>query len=166
VAASAAQSITADPVAWFTAERLSLLAVIERCCADGGHPAAARLAASMASFQHLQGRPDDAERAWQAIAAAAQHARDPAAAVGARLRLAVAACGQGRHAEASPIVDQCVSVFGELGDQRALGTPGTGALSANGTWELTPTPGNPHSTPSGWPRTPVITKLRPWPCAC
>jgi tetratricopeptide (TPR) repeat protein/transcriptional regulator with XRE-family HTH domain len=122
VAEPAARSITADPVAWFTTERLSLLTVVERCCSDGRHHAAARLASSLASFQHLQGRLDDAERAWRVIAAAAQHAGDPAAAARARLRLAVAACGQGRHAEARPIVDQCVKAFGELGDQRALAT--------------------------------------------
>jgi len=74
----------------------------------------------MASFQHLQGRPDDAERAWQAIAAAAQDAGDPAEAARARLRLAAAACNQGRHAEARPIVDQCVTAFGDLADRRAL----------------------------------------------
>jgi transcriptional regulator with XRE-family HTH domain len=65
------RSLAANPVAWFTAERLSLLAVIERCCTDEHYPAAVQLAASMASFQHLQGRPDDAERAWRVIAAAA-----------------------------------------------------------------------------------------------
>jgi transcriptional regulator with XRE-family HTH domain/tetratricopeptide (TPR) repeat protein len=119
---SLARSITADPVAWFTAERLSLLAVIERCCADGRYQAAARLAAYMASFQHLQGRPDDAERAWRMIAAAAQQALDPAGAARAELRLAVAFCNQGRHAEASPIVDRCVTAFGELADQGALAT--------------------------------------------
>jgi hypothetical protein len=96
--------------------------VIERCCAGGYHEAAARLAASMASFQHLQGRLDDAERIWQAIAAAAQHLRDPGAAARARLRLAAAACGQGRHHEARPMVDQCVTAFDELADQRALAT--------------------------------------------
>ena len=119
---SLAGSITADPVAWFTAERLSLLAVIERCCADDHHQAAARLAASMASFQHLKGRLDDAERIWRAIAAAAQHAGDPGAAARARLRLAAAACGQGRHHEASPMVEECVTAFGALADQRALAT--------------------------------------------
>ena len=116
------RNITTDPMAWFTAERLGLLAVLERCCADGDHQAAAQLASFMASFQHLQGRLDDAERMWRAIAAAAQQAGDPGAAARARLRLAAAACGQGRHAEASPMVDQCAASFDELADQRALAT--------------------------------------------
>jgi tetratricopeptide (TPR) repeat protein/transcriptional regulator with XRE-family HTH domain len=120
VAGSVAKNVTADRMAWFTAERLSLLAVIERCCATGRHQAAAQLASSMASFQHLQGRFDDAERTWRMIAAAAQEARDPAATARARLRLAVAACGQGRHVEASPIVEQCAIAFEELNAKRAL----------------------------------------------
>jgi tetratricopeptide (TPR) repeat protein/DNA-binding XRE family transcriptional regulator len=116
------RNITTDPMAWFTAERLGLLAVLERCCADGDYQAAAQLASFTASFQHLQGRLDDAERMWRAIAAAAQQAGDPGAAARARLRLAAAACGQGRHAEASPMVDQCAASFDELADQRALAT--------------------------------------------
>jgi tetratricopeptide (TPR) repeat protein/transcriptional regulator with XRE-family HTH domain len=118
---SLAGSITAEPMAWFTTERLSLLAVVDRCCADGRYRAATQLASFMASFQHLQGRLDDAERTWRVITAAAQEACDPAATGHARLRLAVAVCCQGRHAEAGPIVDQCVTVFGELADKRGLG---------------------------------------------
>jgi transcriptional regulator with XRE-family HTH domain len=117
-----AKSITAAPVAFFTAERLSLLAVIKRCCAIGRYQAAAQLATSLASFQHLEGRLDDAERTWRMIADAAQRARDSAASAHARLRLVVATCEQGRHAEARPIVDQCVTAFDELADERALAT--------------------------------------------
>jgi tetratricopeptide (TPR) repeat protein/transcriptional regulator with XRE-family HTH domain len=115
-----ATSITADPVAWFTTERLPLLAVIGRCCANGHHQDAAQLAASMASFQHLQGRPDDTERAWRTITAAAQRAADPAATARAQLRVAAATCDQGRHAEATLIVNQCIHAFSELDDQNGL----------------------------------------------
>jgi tetratricopeptide (TPR) repeat protein/transcriptional regulator with XRE-family HTH domain len=117
----AMEAIT-DPIAWFTTERLGLHATITRCCAAGRYRAAAQIAASMASFWHLQGRPDDAERAWQAITIAAQRAADPAATVHAQLRLTAAICGQGRHAEASPIVDQCIRASSELGDKAALAT--------------------------------------------
>jgi DNA-binding XRE family transcriptional regulator/tetratricopeptide (TPR) repeat protein len=117
---SLAKAITADPVAWFTAERLGLHATIGRCCADGRHQAAALLALYMASFQHRQGRLDDAEQVWRMIAAAAQEAGDSAATARAELRLAVAKCGQGRHAEARPIVDKCAQTFDALADKRAL----------------------------------------------
>jgi tetratricopeptide (TPR) repeat protein/DNA-binding XRE family transcriptional regulator len=117
-----ARAITAEPMAWFTTERSGLLTAVDRCCADGHYQTAAQLAALMASFQHLQGRLDDAERTWRMIMAAAQEACDPAATAQARLRLAVAACCQGKHADASPVVDQCVTAFGELADKRGLGT--------------------------------------------
>jgi len=45
------------------------------------------------------------------IAAAAHEARDSAASARTELRLAVAICGQGRHAEACPNVDKCVQEF-------------------------------------------------------
>ena len=117
---SLADDITADATAWFTTERLALLAVIERSCTTGHHGAAGRLASLLASFQHQQGRLDDAERIWRTITAAAGQAGDPAATAQARLRLAVATCAQGRHAQASPLVDQCVTAFEELGDRRGL----------------------------------------------
>ena len=117
-----ASAISADPIGWFSTERLSLLAAITRCCTSGRHQAATQIASSLASFQHLQGRPDDAERAWQMIATAAQQAGDPAATARAQLRLAAATCGQGRHAQARPIVDQCVAEFERLADNRALAT--------------------------------------------
>jgi tetratricopeptide (TPR) repeat protein/DNA-binding XRE family transcriptional regulator len=122
VAEPLASAISADPIGWFSTERLSLHAAIARCCADAHHETAARLAACLAGFQHLQGRLDDAERAWQMIAAAAQRAGDPAATAQAQLRLAAATCGQGRHAQARPIVDQCVAAFEGLADDRALAT--------------------------------------------
>jgi tetratricopeptide (TPR) repeat protein/transcriptional regulator with XRE-family HTH domain len=117
-----AKSITADAAAWFTTERLALLAVIKRCCTTGRHQAAGQLASMLASFQHLQGRIDDTERTWRMITTAAEQAGDLAAAARARLRLAAAACYQGRHVQAGPLVDRCVTAFDELGDQSGLAT--------------------------------------------
>jgi tetratricopeptide (TPR) repeat protein/transcriptional regulator with XRE-family HTH domain len=117
---SLAKDITADATAWFTTERRALLAVIERLCTTGHHRAAGQLAPLLASFQHRQGRLDDAERTWHMITAAAEQAGDPPATAQARLRLVVATCSQGRHVQASPLVDQCVTAFEELGDQRGL----------------------------------------------
>jgi tetratricopeptide (TPR) repeat protein/transcriptional regulator with XRE-family HTH domain len=122
VTESRAKTITADPVAWFSVERLSLLEAVGRCCAGGRHQAAEQLASSMASFQHFQGRLDDAEQTWRTIADAARQVHDSVATARAQLRLAVAVCGQGRHAEARPVVEQCVTAFDELGDKRALVT--------------------------------------------
>jgi len=117
---SIAKDITADPMAWFTAERLALLAVIDRCCATGRQQTAAQLASFLASFQHLQGRLDDTERIWRMIAEAAEQAGNPIAATHARLRLAAASCRQGRHVQAGPLVAQCVAAFDQLGDRHGL----------------------------------------------
>ena len=65
-----AKDLTTDPMAWFTAERLNLLAAIERCCSLDRHHAAAQLGSYLASFQYLQGRWDDAERIWGVVIAA------------------------------------------------------------------------------------------------
>jgi DNA-binding SARP family transcriptional activator/tetratricopeptide (TPR) repeat protein len=121
VADKAASSLTADPMAWFTAERLNLLAAVRRCCAAGDHRTAAQLGTLMASFLHMQLRCDEVESIWQDVAAAAQRADDPAATAHARLRLAAVLGDQGRHAQAQPLVQQCVAAFAGLSDQRALG---------------------------------------------
>ncbi len=117
-----ARVLTADPVAWFTAERLNLLATIKRLCAAGDYRRAARLGATIASFLFLQGRGDDAERIWPEVAAAAQRAGDVAGLAQARLRLLVATCEQGRHARALPVILQCEQVFAQLADQQSLAT--------------------------------------------
>ena len=54
------------------------------------------------------------------ISATAHEARDSAASARAELRLAVAICGQGRHAEARPIVDKCEQEFDAHANKRAL----------------------------------------------
>jgi tetratricopeptide (TPR) repeat protein/DNA-binding XRE family transcriptional regulator len=120
VTESEAEAVTADPTAWFTTERLGLRAAITRCCATERYQAAAQVAASMASFWHLQGRPDDAESAWQAVSIATGRAANPGFAAHAQLRLAAAICAQGRHAQARPIVRQCITALDQLADNAAL----------------------------------------------
>jgi tetratricopeptide (TPR) repeat protein len=117
-----AQRLTADPVAWFSAERLNLLTAIERCCAAGHYRLAAQLASRVAACQHVQSRPDDTGRMWRAILGAAQEADDSVEATRAELRLAVATCGRGRHADAASAVDRCVDAFETQADDRALAT--------------------------------------------
>lgn len=115
-----ARRLTADPIAWFTAERLNLLHAIEHACASSKHHLAARLASRLASYQHIQSRPDDTARIWKAILGAARQAGDPAPAAHAELRLAVATCGRGRHAEAAHAINQCIAAFENHADQHAL----------------------------------------------
>jgi tetratricopeptide (TPR) repeat protein/transcriptional regulator with XRE-family HTH domain len=115
-----AKDITADAVAWFTAERLDLHLAAARCCAAGRYTEAAQLARSMASFHYLEGRFDDAERIWQMIAAAAQEAGDVAGVAEAQLRLAAIASELGQHAASRPAVLHCVAAFEQLGDRRSL----------------------------------------------
>jgi DNA-binding SARP family transcriptional activator/tetratricopeptide (TPR) repeat protein len=115
-----ARRLTADPVAWFSAERLNLLAAGEHSCAAGNYRLAAQLAARVAAYQHVQSRPDDTGSMWHAILNAARAADDSVAAAHAELRLAVATCERGRHADAAPAIDRCVAAFEEHGDNRAL----------------------------------------------
>ena len=118
--AELAARLTAEPVAWFSAERRNLLGVVERSCQAGRYRLAAALAARMAAYQHVTSRLDDAHDVWTAIVQAARQAADPAAAVHAELRAAAVMCGQGRHAEALPVVERCSAAFIELGDSRAV----------------------------------------------
>ncbi len=115
-----ARRLTADPIAWFTAERLNILTAIELSCAKGNHHLAARLAAHLAAYQHIQSRWDDWGRIWRTILSAAQEAGDPAAVARAELRLVAAACGRGGHAEAAPAVERCVTAFEQDTDHSGL----------------------------------------------
>lgn len=115
-----ARRLTADPVAWFSAERLNLLTAVEHSCAAGNYRLATRLASRMAAYQHLQTRLDDTERMWRVILDTAQEADDWAAAGLAEFRLVVAMCLRGRHADAAPAIDRCVTAFEEHADHRRL----------------------------------------------
>jgi tetratricopeptide (TPR) repeat protein/DNA-binding XRE family transcriptional regulator len=103
-----------DLVREYAAERLGLLAVIERCCTTGRYRATARLASLLASFWHLQGRSDDSERTWRMVTGAAERDGDPAAAARARLRLAMAMCDQGRRS-----AQAVLRLATEIGDRQA-----------------------------------------------
>jgi tetratricopeptide (TPR) repeat protein len=117
---SLAEQVTSDAEAWFTAERANALAAIEVACSTGALHKATQLATFLASYLHFQARLDDVEQAWRAIGAAARRAGDLATAAYAELRLAVNLCIGGAHADAVPIVRNCVDAFGRLSDQRNL----------------------------------------------
>jgi DNA-binding SARP family transcriptional activator/tetratricopeptide (TPR) repeat protein/transcriptional regulator with XRE-family HTH domain len=117
-----AARLTADPVAWFSAERLNLLAATRRACEPGRgqHGLAARLASCQLAFQDHQARSDDAEHLWQAVLAAASTAGDLAAAAHARLRLAIVTIWRGRCVDAQPLLEECGAAFEEAADTQAL----------------------------------------------
>jgi tetratricopeptide (TPR) repeat protein len=114
--------LTADPVAWFSAERLNLLAATRRACqlGPGQHELAARLASCQLAFQDYQARFDDAEQLWRAVLAAARTAADLAAAAHATLRLAIVTIWRGRHVDAQPLLEGCGAAFEQAADTQAL----------------------------------------------
>jgi tetratricopeptide (TPR) repeat protein len=109
--AGLAARLTADPVAWFNGERLNLLALIGWACAQGRPRAAARLAATQASYQFLQHRVDDAEQMWTVVRDAAAAAGDTAVASDARFHLAWATAERGHFAGAHAALQECVPVL-------------------------------------------------------
>jgi tetratricopeptide (TPR) repeat protein len=115
-----AADLTADPLAWFHAERRNLLAAAERSCAWGDYRFAARLASFQAIYQHLQERHQDAQQTWRAVASAARQARDPLAAAEALLRVAAADVERGYSSSAAAVLDDCVATFDHAGDSRHL----------------------------------------------
>jgi DNA-binding SARP family transcriptional activator/tetratricopeptide (TPR) repeat protein len=114
------RQLTADPIAWFTAERLNLLTAVEHSCGAGNYRLAARLTARVASYQLIQSRLNDTNRMWRTVAGTAQKAGDSAMAAHAELRLAIALCGHGRHASAAPAIDRCITAFEEHADLHGL----------------------------------------------
>ena len=112
--------LTADPLAWFAAERLNLLTVTENACTIGRYQLAGQLALRQAEFQHLQDRHDEANRMWRTIAHAAAVAGDAPAIADARLRLGAAAVERGYAAEAMDLLEECVATFERRGDLRNL----------------------------------------------
>jgi len=117
-----ADRLIADPVAWFSAERLNLLAATQRACelGRGTYELGARLASCQLAFQDYQARFDDAEQLWQAVLAAAGHAGDLPAAAHATFRLAILTIWRGRCADAVPVLDRCGAAFEEAADCQAL----------------------------------------------
>jgi tetratricopeptide (TPR) repeat protein len=115
-----ARRLTAEPDAWFTAERLNLLAITRLACVCQWHQAAARLASCQLTFQSLQHRDDDAEQIWQAIEAAAEQADDIATSSDAKFHLAWVMADRGRFADALAALEECVPVLEARGVRGTL----------------------------------------------
>ncbi|HXL91209.1 MAG TPA: BTAD domain-containing putative transcriptional regulator [Streptosporangiaceae bacterium] len=109
VPAAEAARLTADPGAWFTAERNSLIGVVEQACQLGWLELASHLAAQQRPYQHLQHRHDDAIRQWGVIADCATQAGNAEMACYARVRVGASLVQCGMAADAAAILDECIS---------------------------------------------------------
>ncbi len=103
--------LAADPIAWFTAERLNLVAATEQACAAGMHGFAARLAAHQAAFQISQAHLDEAEHLWRLVIAAADAAGDRAARARGELRLAQFMAERGKKSKVMEALQRCLPAF-------------------------------------------------------
>jgi DNA-binding SARP family transcriptional activator/tetratricopeptide (TPR) repeat protein len=120
IPAEVAVRLTAEPVAWFAAERLNLLAAVESACTAGRRAFAEQLATYQAAYHHIQDRHDDAERIWSRIAASAQRAGDGLAVAHAQVRLGAALLQRTYSAAALEVLDQCVQAFDATTNADAL----------------------------------------------
>jgi DNA-binding SARP family transcriptional activator/tetratricopeptide (TPR) repeat protein len=116
----AASQLTAQPIAWFTTERINLQAGVEQACMAGRLDFARQLASSQCAFQHIEDRHDDAERIWQMIAEWADRSDDRAAITYARLRVGASLVERGLAADAFPILGRCVATAAEAGESETL----------------------------------------------
>jgi DNA-binding SARP family transcriptional activator/DNA-binding XRE family transcriptional regulator len=110
-----AHETTSDPIGWFHAERLNILAVTRQACQLGRYEYATRLALRLAEFQHLQSRYLDAVQMWRSIADAARAANDIQATARSLLRLASATVECGYSADAMGLLDECVAMLKRCG---------------------------------------------------
>jgi tetratricopeptide (TPR) repeat protein len=115
-----AERLTADPIAWFTAERVNLLAAVEQACEARWLDLARQLASRQCAFHHGQDRYDDAERQWRTIAETASQVGDPAVAAYANLRVGASMVRRGQAADALPILDGCIETNGKSDELAAL----------------------------------------------
>jgi len=109
IPAAEAKRISADPIAWFTTERLNLLAMTEQACRTGRLDVARSLALAQCRFNHLEDRHDDAERIWSSIAETARHSALTELASYAELRIGAALVERGRAADAMQVLNQSVA---------------------------------------------------------
>jgi tetratricopeptide (TPR) repeat protein len=117
IPAELAARLTADPLTWFRAERLNLLAATGWACATGRVGLARELAVRQAGFQYREGRYDDGEQLWRMIAAAAA---DPHEVALAEFWLCAVLADRGRHTDALPMLERCAAAFDRLGDLPSL----------------------------------------------
>jgi DNA-binding SARP family transcriptional activator/tetratricopeptide (TPR) repeat protein len=108
IPAGTVQWLTANPNAWFTTERTSLLAAVEQACAAGHLDLAGRLAAHQRAYQHLQYRHDDVIMLCRLIAEHAEQVGDAVQARQARVRMGASYVLCGQPLEAEEILASCL----------------------------------------------------------
>lgn len=112
-----ARQLTANPIAWFTGERTNLQAAIEQACESNKTDLAWLIASHHGSYHHLQDRHDDAEYMWRTIET---YEDDSIAGVWSQLRVAASLNERGRATDAYPILDRCVKLAKQTGEQEIL----------------------------------------------
>jgi tetratricopeptide (TPR) repeat protein len=118
--AALAIRLTENPLAWFDAERLPLIAATARACALGRLTLAVRLADHQFANQDMQGRYDDSDRLWRMILEAAGPAGDHRALAAARSHLGLMASYRGNSTEALALTDQAAAGYQQIGDTANL----------------------------------------------
>ena len=104
-------------ITWLEIERSNLLAVVARSCGLGEYEAASAIASRLAGYQCMTGAYRDAERAWQAIAAAARDDGNwHAEAQASYYRCAILAESGGHAEEAADLLAVCLPVLEDAGD--------------------------------------------------
>jgi DNA-binding SARP family transcriptional activator/tetratricopeptide (TPR) repeat protein len=110
------ERLTAEPVAWFTAERVSLLAAVDLAGRNGLVEQARLLTARQGAYQHLQYRYDDSEQLWRHVADYADVAGDDRTAQYAHIGVAMSLIRQGRASDPQGLLDRCVSIAEQNSD--------------------------------------------------
>jgi hypothetical protein len=104
-------------VAWFTAERLVLLAMVERAAGAGFHVHSWQLAWSLTAFLDGQGRPHDLATAHRTALTAARQGGDQAGQSRAHHGLAMACNQMGGPDEAHRHLSSALDLCTKLGDR-------------------------------------------------
>jgi tetratricopeptide (TPR) repeat protein len=110
------EQIEADPAAWFTAERIGLIAAVEQAYDNGLWKTTWELAGSLAYFFKLQTHWTDWQLTQRHALRAARRARDRHATANALRSLGDVHAQLGRFTRAVDELDQALALFETLGD--------------------------------------------------
>lgn len=115
-----AAGLVADPLAWFTAERLNLLESVRRAYIGKWHDLAVELALQQSDFQYLQNRMDEAVQVWGEILNVVDRSGNLSVIAQARLRYATWLVERGQAADAMGLLDHCINEFESQGERLAF----------------------------------------------